>query len=143
MIEDEPAVARLIADVLSEEGHLAEVVLDSREGLALIDRQAYGLVICDLRMPHLGGRRLFQELARRDHPLGRRFIFVTGDTLTPHVARFLKSSGAPYLAKPFFIDELKEVVQRALNGPDVLLPLAAARAAAGWSHGLQKGHRSH
>ena len=143
VIEDEPAVARLIADVLTEAGHRAEVVLDSREGLALIARKTYGLVICDLRMPHLSGRGLFQELARRGHPLGRRFIFVTGDTLSPHVARFLKSSGAPYLAKPFFIDELKDMVQRALNGVDTLVPVATARAAAGWSRSLQKGHRSH
>jgi two-component system NtrC family sensor kinase len=143
VIEDEPAVARLIADVLSEEGHRVEVVLDSREGQALIARKAYRLVICDLRMPHLSGRGLFQELSRRGHPLGRRFIFVTGDTVSPHVSRFLKSSGAPYLAKPFFIEELKDVVQRALKDRDALVPVATARAAAGWNRGLQKGHRGH
>jgi two-component system NtrC family sensor kinase len=141
VIEDEPAVARLIADVLAEDGHRAEVVLDSREGLALIARKSYGLVICDLRMPYLGGRGLFQELLRRGHPLRRRFIFVTGDVLSPHVAEFLKSSGAPYLAKPFFIEELKEVVHRALDRADAAGPAAPARAAAVWSRTAQKGHR--
>jgi nitrogen-specific signal transduction histidine kinase len=42
VIEDEPAVARLIADVLAEEGHRVEVALDSREGLDLIGRKPYG-----------------------------------------------------------------------------------------------------
>jgi len=143
VIEDEPAVARLIADVLAEEGHRAEVVLDSREGLALIARKAYGLVICDLRMPYLDGRGLFQELLRRGHPLWRRFIFVTGDVLSPHVAEFLKTSGAPYLAKPFFIDELKEVVHRALNRGDASAPAVSARAAAVWSRSGQKGQPGH
>ena len=141
VIEDEPAVARLIADVLAEEGHRAEVVLDSREGLALIARKSYGLVICDLRMPYLGGRGLFQELLRRGHPLRRRFIFVTGDVLSPHVAEFLKTSGAPYLAKPFFIEDLKEVVHRALDRADAAAPAVPARAAAVWSRTAQKGHR--
>jgi two-component system NtrC family sensor kinase len=143
VVEDEPAVARLIADVLAEEGHRAEVVLDSREGLALIAAKAYGLVICDLRMPHLDGRGLFQELLRRGHPLRRRFVFVTGDVLSPHVAEFLKTSGAPYLAKPFFIDELKEVVHRALDRADAPAPALAAPAAAVWSRSAQKGHRGH
>ena len=143
VIEDEPVVARLIADVLAEEGHRAEVVLDSREGLALIAKRTYGLVICDLRMPYLDGRGLFQELLRRDHPLRRRFIFVTGDVLSPHVAQFLKTSGVPYLAKPFLIEELKEVVHRALDPSDALAPVGAERAAAGWSQGAQKGHRGH
>jgi two-component system NtrC family sensor kinase len=143
VIEDEPAVARLIADVLGEEGHRAEVVLDSREGLALIARKSYGLVICDLRMPYLGGRELFEELLRRGHPLRRRFVFVTGDVLSPHVAEFLKTSGAPYLAKPFFIEELKEVVQRALDREEAAAAAVPARAAAVWSRAAQKGHRGH
>jgi two-component system NtrC family sensor kinase len=121
VIEDEPAVARLVADVLEEEGHAAEVVLDSREGLELIGREAYGLVVCDLRMPHLSGRSLFEELQRRAHPLRRRFIFVTGDVLSPNTAQFLRASGVPYLAKPFLIDELKETVRRALHRGDALL----------------------
>jgi two-component system NtrC family sensor kinase len=143
VIEDEPAVARLIADVLAEEGHRAEVVLDSREGLALIARKTYGLVLCDLRMPHVSGRSLFQELQRRNHPLRGRFVFVTGDTLSPGTAQFLKASGVPYLAKPFLIDELTEVVRRALKRADAVVPAASARAEAGSGRGSQKGQRAH
>ena len=131
VIEDEPAVARLIADVLEEEGHSAEVVLDSREGLELIGRKNYGLVICDLRMPQLSGRSLFEDLQRRGHPLRWRFIFVTGDVLSPNTAQFLRASGVPYLAKPFLIDELKEAVQSALHRSEALLPAEAAAGQAG------------
>jgi PAS domain S-box-containing protein len=142
VIEDEPAVASLIADVLAEEGHSAEVVLDSRKGMALIGKKSYGLVLCDLRMPHLSGRSLFQDLQRRKHPLCRRFVFVTGDALSPNTAEFLKTSGVPYLAKPFLIDELKEVVHRALNRTNAPISLAAARAEAGRGRGGQKGQRA-
>jgi two-component system NtrC family sensor kinase len=142
VIEDEPAVAHLIADLLAEEGHRPELVLDSREGLALIGRKAYGLVLCDLRMPHLSGRGLFEDLQRRNHPLCRRFIFVTGDTLSPNTAQFLKTSGASYLAKPFLIDELKEVVHRVLHRTEALVP-AVARAEAGLGRGSQKGQPAH
>ena len=129
-------MARLIADVLAEDGHRAEVVLDSREALAMIGRRDYGLVICDLRMPYLGGRGLFQELLRRGHPSRPRFVFVTGDVQSPHVAEFLRTNGAPYLAKPFLIDDLKNVVYRALSQAD-------APASAGASRAGQKGRRDH
>jgi CheY-like chemotaxis protein/two-component sensor histidine kinase len=142
VIEDEPAVAQLIADVLAEEGHRAEVVLDSREGLALIGKENYGLVLCDLRMPHLSGRGLFQDLQHRGHPLCHRFVFVTGDALSPNTAEFLKTSGVPYLAKPFLIDELKDVVHRALCRTDACVP-AAVGADAGLGRGSQKGQPAH
>jgi two-component system NtrC family sensor kinase len=125
VIEDEPAVARLIADVLTEEGHRIDVVLDSREGARLIGERTYGLVLCDLRMPHLSGRSLFHDLQRRAHPLCRRFVFVTGDALSPNTMEFLKTSGVPHLAKPFLIDELKEVVHRALCRTGVVRPVPA------------------
>lgn len=143
VIEDEPAVASLIADVLAEQGHRAEVVLDSREGMALIGQKSYGLVLCDLRMPHLSGRGLFQELQRRDHPLCRQFVFVTGDVLSPSTAQFLKASGVPYLAKPFLIDELKAIVHSALSRTAPALPLVAVRAGTNLSQAGQKGQRAH
>jgi PAS domain S-box-containing protein len=128
VVEDEPTVAQLIADVLSEEGHLVDTVLDSREGLNLARARRYDLVICDLRMPHLDGRAFYKELVDGESPLQHRLIFVTGDTLAPRTVDFLQKSGAAYLAKPFLVEELKEVVAHALqptsgiavNSPDAL-----------------------
>ncbi len=114
VVEDEPTVAQLIADVLGEEGHPVDAVLDSREALARIARISYDLVICDLRMPHLDGRGLYRELVRQGSPLRRRFVFVTGDTLAPHTLEFLETSGVPYVAKPFLVEELKQAVEKAL-----------------------------
>ncbi len=114
VVEDEPTVARLIADVLGEEGHPVDAVLDSREGLLLAQKGVYDLVICDLRMPHLDGQGFYRQLKRQGGLHEQRLIFVTGDTLSPHTVKFLRSSGVPYLAKPFRVEELKEIVQRAL-----------------------------
>jgi two-component system, cell cycle sensor histidine kinase and response regulator CckA len=93
-----------------------DTALDSREGLGLILRKDYDLMICDLRMPHLDGRTFYRELLRLNSPLAQRLVFVTGDTFSPHTIDFLESSGVPYLAKPFLVEELKEMVHRALAG---------------------------
>ena len=115
VVEDEPTVAKLIAEVLSEEGYLVDTVLDSRQGLNLARGRRYDLVVCDLRMPHLDGRAFYQQLAKEESPLQHRLIFVTGDTLAPRTVEFLQSCGVPYLAKPFLVEELKEVVARSLE----------------------------
>lgn len=112
VVEDEPTVLQLIADVLREEGYRVDTVADSRQGLELARAHPYDLLICDLRMPHLDGRGFYAELTREGNPLQHRLIFVTGDTLAPKTVDFLRSSGLPYLAKPFLVEELKEVVAR-------------------------------
>jgi two-component system NtrC family sensor kinase len=115
IVEDEPTVAHLIADVLAEEGHTVEIVLDGRDGLDRAAKGNYALVICDLRMPHLDGRGIYRELAAKGSPMRRRLMFVTGDTLAPRTLEFLEKSGLPFLAKPFLVEELKAVVEQALS----------------------------
>jgi len=119
VVEDEPTVAQLIADVLREEGHQVEAVLDSQEGLARLSRRHYDLVICDLRMPTLDGPAFYEALVHTGSPLEHRIIFVTGDMLAPRTQEFLRRHGLPYLAKPFLVEELKLAVNRALErGPN-------------------------
>ena len=116
IVEDEPTVAALIADVMAEEGHRVDMILDSREALGRLEEESYALVICDLKMPYLDGPGLYRTLVRRESPMQHRVLFVTGDTMGLRTLEFLKSSGLPYLAKPFLVDELKEAVRRALAG---------------------------
>jgi two-component system, NtrC family, sensor kinase len=115
VVEDESTVAQLVVDVLREDGHHAEAVLDSQEGLTLVSRGHYDLVICDLRMPRLDGPAFYDALVRTGSPVRDRIIFITGDTLAPRTLEFLERHKVPYLAKPFLVEEIKLVVNRALT----------------------------
>jgi PAS domain S-box-containing protein len=126
VVEDEPTVSQLIADVLSEEGHHVDTLLDSREAFDRLKENQYDLVICDLKMPHLDGAGIYRELVRKGSPLQHRLLFVTGDTMSPRTLEFLRASGLPYLAKPFLVEELKEAVCQALTAA-----LAAEEAVSG------------
>jgi signal transduction histidine kinase/FixJ family two-component response regulator len=116
IVEDEPTVAELIADVMAEEGHRVDTLLDSRVALGRLEEKSYSLVICDLKMPYVDGPGLYRALVRQENPMQHRVLFVTGDTMGPRTLEFLKSSGLPYLAKPFLVEELKEAVRQALAG---------------------------
>lgn len=130
VVEDEPTVAQLIVDVLREEGHDAEAVLESPEGLTLLSRRRFDLVICDLRMPRLDGAGFFEALVRAGSPMQRRILFITGDTLAPRTLDFLDSHHLPYLAKPFLVEELKLAVNRMLEAePNGVEPVHAGAAA--------------
>ena len=120
VVEDEPTVAQLISDVLQEDGHVVDIILDSREGLARAGRLRYDLIICDLRMPRIDGRAFYRSLIRSGHHARLRMMFVTGDTLSPRTMEFLSETGLPCLAKPFLVEELKSLVCRALDS--ALLP---------------------
>ncbi|HXN99220.1 MAG TPA: ATP-binding protein [Candidatus Acidoferrales bacterium] len=110
VVEDEPTVAQLMVDVLREEGHQVEAVMDSQEGLTLLSRGSYDLILCDLRMPRLDGPAFYDTLVRAGSAEHQRIIFVTGDTLAPRTLEFLEANKLPYLSKPFLVEELKLAV---------------------------------
>ncbi len=115
VVEDEPTVAQLIADVLREERHQVDVVLDSQEGLNRVSRQSYDLVVCDFKMPLFDGQAFYRALVRAGSPAQHRIIFTTGDTLSRRTLEFLEKNQLPYLAKPFLVEELKLAVNRLLE----------------------------
>jgi signal transduction histidine kinase/FixJ family two-component response regulator len=125
VVEDEPTVARLIADVLQDEGLVVEVLLDGREGLRRITQRRFDLVICDMRMPGLDGQQFYHELAKSGNALQYRFLFVTGDVIAPATQAFLEQNHLPHLAKPFRVEELTERVR------EVLQPSAVGAAQGG------------
>lgn len=115
VVEDEPTVARLIADVLEDEGMQVDVLLDGREALDWAARETYDLVICDMKMPGLDGQHFYRSLARTGNSLRERFLFVTGDVMAAQTREFLERHRLPHVAKPFRVEELTEKVHAVLQ----------------------------
>ena len=57
-------------------------------------------------MPRLDGPSFYRELEKRNAPLARRILFVTGDVAGTDAERFLEDTGCRWLAKPFRLKDL-------------------------------------
>ena len=110
VVDDEPHILHYMHATLEAWGHIPVVARDGREGLELADQERFDLVISDLRMPELGGREFYEELARRHPALAARLVFSTGDTVRGDTLAFLESLDRPYLHKPFSLAELRSLL---------------------------------
>ena len=114
VIDDEPDVAEVLVDMLSVDGHKADIAPDGRVALERLAHGGYDLVMSDLRMPEFDGSALYRRLQQDGDPILSRFIFVTGDTLGPEAQAFLEQTGVPTLAKPFVFGEVRKIIQQVL-----------------------------
>lgn len=115
VVDDEQAVAELIADALRQHGYEVSVHTESRRALDEALSQPFSLAICDIRMPEVDGRAFHRTLREQHCPLASRLLFTTGDTLARETAEFLEQVRLPYLAKPFHIEELRSRVRELLQ----------------------------
>ena len=116
VVDDEATIAEVLADSFERDGHTVAVASNGAVALELLEREPFDLVVSDTKMPVLDGERFYGEVARRFPALRRRVIFVTGDALSREKRQFLESTGAPFLNKPFDLEELRRLVQSVLAG---------------------------
>jgi two-component system NtrC family sensor kinase len=118
VVDDEPELASMMRDALEAAGHEVVTAESGAVALALLDETRFDAVVSDLRMPDTDGCALWAAVRERDPGLARRFVFVTGDTLSPLPGEVRRDSGAEVLEKPFTASDLAERVRRCLAGTD-------------------------
>ncbi|WP_052736435.1 ATP-binding protein [Aquincola tertiaricarbonis] len=121
VVDDEPEIAQLLAEILGAGGCQVQVAHDGQEALALLAHHPVDVVLTDFKMPGLDGAGLHAEILRRQPRLARRVIVVTGDTLSSESQAFLRTSGLRVLDKPFRKDDVLRAVREvgALASPGV------------------------
>jgi len=116
VIDDEPFIADMVAEMLESTGLAVEGVASAEEALVRIAVNAYDLLITDIVMPGIGGPGFFQAVRSIDPELARRILFITGDITSPRTAAFLDSSHTPWVSKPFDIEELYAAIDTITEG---------------------------
>jgi signal transduction histidine kinase/CheY-like chemotaxis protein len=117
VVDDEPHILHYMQATLESWGHEVVVAHDGSQALKRALMQPFDLIICDLRMPRLGGREMFQTLSRMHPTVAERIIFATGDTVRGDTLQFLEELGRPFLQKPFKLDALRRVLAGVVKVP--------------------------
>lgn len=108
LVDDDAAVAKALAAVLSRAGYLVTVAGSAREAEILLDERFDALVL-DLRMPEMRGDALYYLAAARQPWLADRTLFVTGD-ITEQAEQIIRQTGCELLHKPFRGEALLQLV---------------------------------
>ncbi|MBK6685282.1 MAG: sigma-54-dependent Fis family transcriptional regulator [Deltaproteobacteria bacterium] len=112
VVDDHLEMAQLLAEQLSEEGHVVDVAGGANQALELARTRLPELVITDLRMEGVDGFDLLASLHQLDPELPVLLMTAFGAIETAVEA--IKRGAYHYLTKPFQLDELRVYVERAL-----------------------------
>jgi serine/threonine-protein kinase len=105
LVDDEPTLLELTAEMLREVGFSVETAGDGREALARIEAREPDVVVADVEMPGMDGH----ELCRQVRASGRDaipFLFCSGLGGTGSRVEGLQAGADDYLVKPVPVEEL-------------------------------------
>ncbi|MCS6881989.1 MAG: response regulator [Oscillochloridaceae bacterium] len=110
VVDDEEPVGELLARMLRTLGHRPTVVCSGEAAMEIIEREVFDVVLCDVKMPGLNGFDLLRAIRVQNPDLAERLIFVSGDTLSPATRTTLEQSGNLFLAKPFSLEQVRQIL---------------------------------
>lgn len=113
VIDDEEAIVKFMLVALKKMGYSADFSTDSGNGLDLIKKNKYNIVLLDLFMPKESGLSLLMKIKKID--IKTQVIIITGYGSEFSLTACLKSGADDFICKPFELDDLREAVSHCVT----------------------------
>ncbi|OHC76426.1 MAG: hypothetical protein A3G18_03500 [Rhodospirillales bacterium RIFCSPLOWO2_12_FULL_58_28] len=113
IVDDDTTIRRTVAEVLERQGYEVRQAESGDAAVDLTRKHVFDLILLDLRLPDSDGIEVMKRIREFDD-----YVLVVVMTAYPEVRtaiNALKAGAYDYLNKPFDIDDLKGLVQRALE----------------------------
>jgi signal transduction histidine kinase/ActR/RegA family two-component response regulator len=119
LVDDDLAVLELVDRYLGRQGYTVQRAQNGLEAVERIEEEEYDLILLDVLMPKQDGMVTYRQIAKQRPELVSRIIFATGNAAEAKTRAFLEEVGATYIAKPFDLPELAELVRATLEQANV------------------------
>ncbi len=111
VLDDEPIVGSRIKPSLEKAGYRVEIMTDSQKAMEKIKQKRFDIVVTDFKMSRVSGLDLLR--AQKELWPDTEVIIITGYATLETAREAMQSGVYDFMAKPFRLQELKEVVGRA------------------------------
>ncbi|MBI5056813.1 MAG: sigma-54-dependent Fis family transcriptional regulator [Nitrospirae bacterium] len=118
VIDDEAIVRTSCERALGPEGYEVKTVASGREGVELLRKETFGLVLLDLKMPDMDGIEVL-NLINTNWP-NTKVVMVTGYSTVETAVQALRLGAYNFIEKPFTPDTLVAAVKEVFeNSGDI------------------------
>src|SRR5690606_17820710 len=106
IIEDEPPIRELIAEIAVDEGYTVAQAGDVRQARIQVERHKPDVVLCDMNLPDGDGIELWKRMALSECQV----VFITGQSTVESAIEALRCGAVDYLTKPIGLRRLRGIL---------------------------------
>jgi len=129
IIDDEDEMRAALTETLMRSGYSVHTASNGIEGIELFNRQSFGMVITDVKMPKVSGLQVLKEIKRVSPQTP--VVMITAYGTIDNAVEAMREGAFDYILKPFSADVLDNVVERAIQSkkqigcqPSAIVPSA-------------------
>jgi putative nucleotidyltransferase with HDIG domain len=113
VIDDEELILQLSKDILTNYNYEVRTISDGNEGMGILEREKFDLLLIDIRMPGVSGMDVIKHVRASDKEIP--IIIITAHGTLDIATNALRLGAQGFILKPFTPDELRLAVAEALE----------------------------
>lgn len=113
VIDDDFDICHLLKKFLQKNGYETEYALNGQEGIQLLKKENFNLILCDYKLPDSNGIEILQKI-KILNPLAA-VIIITGYSDVKTAVETLRHGAFDYVTKPLYPDEILVTIQNAIK----------------------------
>jgi two-component system, NtrC family, response regulator PilR len=114
IVDDEASLLDFLSLLFQGESYDVDTAVSVEDARRSLERGSYDLVLCDILMPDGNGLDLLKDI-KSNGSHNTAVVMMTAYTSTKSAIEAMKLGAADYVSKPFDVEELKIVAQKALE----------------------------
>ena len=115
IVDDEVGLRDMLSFSLTDRGYSVMSASNGDEAISLVSQHDFDLVVCDIMMPGKNGVEVLAAVKRMKPRT--QVIMATGYATMETAAQSIELGAFDYIAKPYGIDQLCGIFEKALQNP--------------------------
>lgn len=115
VIDDNLDICNLLKRFLSKKGHEVETTMSGSNGIELVKKNKFDLILCDFKLRDIEGPEILQEVKKISPQT--KLAIITGYSDVRIAVEVMKKGAFDYVVKPLIPDEILSLIDRAMKAP--------------------------
>ena len=111
IIDDERSIRNSLKEILTDEGYSVDVAEDGQQGCAMVDKEKYSVIFCDIKMPGMDGVEVLDKMIEMGVDAAIVMISGHGDINT--AVECIKKGAFDYIPKPLDLNRILITIKNA------------------------------
>ena len=111
IIDDERSIRNSLKEILADEGYDVEVAENGAQGCAMVEKEKYSVIFCDIKMPEMDGMEVLDRLAEMG--VDAAVIMISGHGDIDTAVECIKKGAFDFIQKPLDLNRILITIKNA------------------------------
>ena len=111
IIDDERSIRNSLKEILADEGYDVDVAENGAEGCAMAEKERYGVIFCDIKMPGMDGMEVLSNLVEKG--VDSAVIMISGHGDIDTAVECIKKGAFDFIQKPLDLNRILITIKNA------------------------------